>query len=121
MLYFYNDCINQVNDANFYIHNHISKFYRTPGFDLKESARVINNTSHLDLKRKMVDTFRSLIATEKKEKAFSFTQKFDYNESFVEKEKTHIIENMKKDCIFHLNLTNKLLQIQNHEAQEYAV
>ncbi len=106
-------------DQLFYTHE-MNIFYRTPTFNMKESTKVINNNSHVSLKKNIASVLYNNMLQEKKDRIFYLTEKFFYNENFIEKEKNHILEKMKKDCAFLLNLNKNLSTLQNFENNETA-
>ncbi len=106
-------------DQLFYT-NEMNVFYRTPSFNLGESTKVINCYSHPNFKKNIANVLYPKILQEKKDRIFYLTEKYFYNEKFLEKEKNHIIEKMKKDCTFLLNLNTYLRNLQNFESNETA-
>jgi hypothetical protein len=118
ILYELNGRIIWVMDQLFYTHE-MCKFYRTPTFKMDESSNVINNIAYSKLKRNIVSNCYNSIMQEKKEKIFFIMEKYFYNESLMEKEKLQIMERMKKDCAFQLNLVYQMFKFQNRPRDEY--
>ena len=98
----------------------MNTFYRTPTFNIVESTNVINNNSHVSLKKNIAHVLYNNILQEKKDRIFYLTEKYIFNENFLEKEKTHTMEKMKKDCANVLNLYSNLSKLQNFEFNETA-
>jgi hypothetical protein len=117
-LYYFNDCLNEINDQLFYIHRVQCNFNRLPSLNINESTQVINGSCHQKLKRAIIEVVQPLLLRENKEKAFEFIEKFYYNQNLIENVSS-ALNKMKRDSSFHLNLTNHLLKLLDIENKEY--
>ena len=118
-MYEFNNRVTQSVDQLYYT-NEMCKRYRLPAYNLEQSIKFINNTSHSEFKKRISTALNSVMFQEKKENIFYFLEKFFYNENINEKDKIQALEKMKRESIFELNLANNLLTIQNTELREFA-
>jgi hypothetical protein len=117
ILYEFNTRVSESINQLFYT-NEMCKFYRSPTFNLDQTSDVVNNTSHLELKKKISSIINNVVAQEKKEKVFYFLEKFFYGENINEKDIPSSLEKIKMESLFELNLGSKLLKLQNLDKKE---
>ena len=71
--------LNEISNQ-LYQNQHYCKFIRIPKFNLSETSRILNNTSHKILRSEIANLATEHYLFENKEKMFNFHEKFFYLE-----------------------------------------
>jgi hypothetical protein len=109
---------------------HYCKFIRIPKFNLNETSRILNNTSHKILRNEIVNSAIDHCLFENKEKMFNFYEKYIYLEGSNNNEISNSINieqvrnRMKiyvEKCYSHLNFGNVMFAVNNEIRENNSV
>jgi len=105
-----------------YENHNYCKFIRIPKYNLYESSRILNNTSHKILRNEIIDLSTGHFLFEDKEKIFFFNEKYYYMEGVHNNDINNIInkeqvgnrmKNFVEKCYSNLNFISIIFKVNN--------